>query len=245
VTSLISTLDIAQQHLAKFESMANGLDYERKGVLFSEMFFLYAAAQVVKPKRILESGRARGQSTLLLSYAFPEAKIISVEHDKNSPDVRVAQARLADRSNVELLFGDATKILPQKLERGDVVLIDGPKGFRGLRLAFRLLMTDKPSLIFIHDCPLNSPERAFLDRHISGVFHSDAQEFVRNYAHLDQIHSDTKIHTPSFDSTQSYGFVFSCIPYHADMNYSKLLLRLAFTTFFHRMKNSWNKRFGH
>ncbi len=245
MTTLTSTLDIAPQHLAKFESMANGLDYERKGVLFSEMFFFYAAAQEVEPKRILESGRARGQSTLLLSHAFPDAEIISVEHDKDSPDVPVAQARLADRSNVELLFGDATKILPQQLEKGDIVLIDGPKGFRGLRLAFRLLMTGKPALIFIHDCPLNSPERTFLDRHISGVFHSDALEFVRNYAHLDQMHNDTMTHTPSLNSRQSYGFVFSCIPYQANTHYGKLLLRLVWTTFSHRMRSSWNKRFGH
>src|SRR5919109_2973416 len=137
----MSSLDIdavaraAQAELGGWRTRVAGLPYERKGVLYSEIFFLYLCARTMRPARILESGRARGQSTALLALSFPEAAIVSFEHDARSPDAAVAAARLTPYRNVELRFGDATRELPAIARPGDVVLIDGPKGFRALRLA--------------------------------------------------------------------------------------------------------------
>ena len=101
----------AMRDREEFQRRIAGVPYERKGILFSEMYFLYLCARHAAPRRILESGRARGQSTLLLSLLFPELPVISLEHDSASPDVAVANERLRGRANVDLRFGDATKIL--------------------------------------------------------------------------------------------------------------------------------------
>src|SRR5512133_4169593 len=100
----------AAAELAQFQRLIAGVPYERKGILFSEMFFFWLCARTLRPRRILESGRARGQSTLILSHCFPDAEILSVEYDRNSPDVAVAAERLQGRDNVRQLFGDATRL---------------------------------------------------------------------------------------------------------------------------------------
>src|SRR3984893_14662061 len=114
------------------------------GIWESEMFLFYAAVCPFAPKQILESGRARGKSTLTLARCFPNARIISVEFDRQSENAAAAEAKLKPYSNVELLYGDSREILPERLQTGDAVLIDGPKDFRALKLALQLLHTGKP-----------------------------------------------------------------------------------------------------
>src|SRR5216684_4710960 len=129
------------------------------GIWESEMFLFYAAIKPFAPKQILESGRARGKSTLILARCFPEARIISVEYERESENAPAAEAKLKNESNVDLLYGDSREILPQRLQAGDAVLIDGPKDFRALKLAVDLLRTGKPCAVFVHDFPPNSPQR--------------------------------------------------------------------------------------
>src|SRR5205085_7197407 len=115
------------------------------GIWESEMFLFYAAVKPFAPKQILESGRARGKSTLILARCFPESRIISVEYDRQSENAPAAEAKLKNESNVDLLYGDSREILPERLQPGDAILIDGPKDFRALKLAVDLLRTGKPS----------------------------------------------------------------------------------------------------
>src|SRR5438132_9686514 len=103
------------------------------GIWESEMFLFYAAVKPFAPKQILESGRARGKSTLILARCFPESRIISVEYDRQSENAPAAEAKLENESNVDLLYGDSRAILPERLQTGDAVLIDGPKDFRALK----------------------------------------------------------------------------------------------------------------
>lgn len=218
----------AGESLSAFQIRVAGIPYQRKGILYSEMFFLYLCAQAVNPSRIFESGRARGQSTLLLSTIFSELPVVSIESDPNSPDVPVAQERLRGRDNVSLRFGDATRILPAEVRQGDLVLIDGPKGFRGLRLALRLLATAKVAQVFVHDCGLGSEERAFLDAHIHGALYSDSIEFARIARTLDtacwaDIPPDRR-----FDGgrpPRAYGYGLACIPFDSAVSYRTLFTR--------------------
>src|SRR5436853_7155356 len=76
------------------------------GIWESEMFLFYAAIKPFAPKQILESGRARGKSTLILARCFPEAKIVSVEYDRESDNAAAADTKLKAGSNVELLYVD-------------------------------------------------------------------------------------------------------------------------------------------
>jgi len=218
----------AAEALPGFQSRVAGIPYERKGILYSEMFFLYLCAQAVKPSRIFESGRARGQSTLLLSTIFPNLQIVSIESDPNSPDVPVAQERLRGRDNVSMRFGDATRILPTEVRKGDVVLIDGPKGFRGLRLALRLLATGRVTQVFIHDCGLGTEERAFLDAHLHGLVYSDTIEFTLIARALDAGCSTDIPPDRRFDGERpprAYGYGLACIPFDPAVSYRTLFAR--------------------
>src|SRR5438105_4236275 len=149
------------------------------GIWESEMFLFYAAVCPYLPKQILESGRARGKSTLILARCFPNARIISVEFDRDSGNAAAAEAKLKPYRNIEILYGDSREILAQRLQSGDAVLIDGPKDFRALKLALQLLRTGKPCAVFVHDFPPSSPWRKFVERNWPAAFFGDDPLFQR------------------------------------------------------------------
>jgi hypothetical protein len=236
-------LQRAQPLAGEFARLTANIPYERKGILFSEMLFAYAILNELRPKRILESGRARGQSTHLVAACFPATPIISIEFDANSPDVAVAAARLRGYSNVELLFGDATSSLPKILRSGDAVMIDGPKGFRALRSGLRLLSTGLPVALFLHDCARGSVEREFLTRSLANTLYSDEREFVRRCAYLDQTCADVDpaVLRPDTRAATSYGPTFACAFPARGVNYSALLVSVAVSAFLHRMARATAK----
>jgi len=176
-----SILEQADILLPKFQQAIADMPPEAGfgGIWESEMFLFYAAVAPSAPKQILESGRARGKSTLTLARCFPEARIISVELDRESATAAAAEAKLKPYSNVELLYGDSRTILPQRLQSGDAVLIDGPKEFRAVELALQVLRTGKPCIVFIHDFPAGSRWRKFVERHWPGAFFGDDPLFDR------------------------------------------------------------------
>lgn len=202
----------AAHERAFFAARVAGLPYERKGVLFSEMLFFWLCARRVAPRRILESGRARGQSTLVLSVCFPELPLISYEHDPASPDVAVAAQRLQERGNVELRFGDATRELPRLAQAGDVALIDGPKGWRGLRFALQLLAQGRVEMVFLHDVPPGCPERRFLERWLPATLYSDDPRFAAVAHTLDTAADDLpEARRWRGESTTGYGYSLACL----------------------------------
>jgi hypothetical protein len=214
----------------EFHRLIAGIPYERKGILNSDMYFLWLCARSVKPKRVLESGRARGQSTLILARCFPDAEIISVEYDRNSPDVPVAEARLKGEANVRLLFGDATHLLPKMAETGDIALIDGPKGFRGVRFALDLLAGGRVPLVFVHDAGPGTGERRFFERTLPAARYSD-EPAVAAATHLldDEDAADIPPHHryAARRGGPGYGYGLACLPYQAATSYRMLKLRAA------------------
>jgi len=188
------------------------------GVWESEMFLFYAAVNPFAPKQILESGRARGKSTLILARCFSDARIVSVEYDRQSENAPAAEAKLENEPNVELLYGDSRAILPERLQTGDAVLIDGPKDFRALKLAIDLLRTEKPCAVFIHDFPPNSPQRKFIERNFPNAFFGDDPLFQR-FQSLDNERD------PRPNRQRRYG-IFVCLPPSLPMAYWKLRFRL-------------------
>jgi len=223
----------------EFQTLIAGIPYERKGILFSEMFFFWLCARCVKPNRILESGRARGQSTLILSHCFPDTEILSVERDRNSPDVAVAAERLRDRSNVRQIFGDATRLLPEMAQEGDVALIDGPKGYRGLRLVLKLLADGRLPLVFIHDTAAGSPEREFLSKRVPEAIYSDLPAFAEIAHRLDQGAWDNLPEANRWTSTgapqDGYGFSLACLPHKRSRWYRLLLAQAILDGLRHRL----------
>src|SRR5882762_8402053 len=188
------------------------------GIWESEMFLFYAAIKPFAPKQILESGRARGKSTLILARCFPESRIISVEYDRQSENAAAAEAKLKSCANVELLYGDSRAILPERLQTGDAVLIDGPKDFRALKLALDLLRTGKPCAVFVHDFPPNSAQRKFVERNFPNAFLGDDPLFQR-FQSLDNERD------PRPNPQRRYG-VFACLPARLPTSHFLLRLRL-------------------
>jgi Methyltransferase domain len=154
------------------------------GIWESEMFLFYAAVKPFAPGQILESGRARGKSTLILARCFPKSRIVSVEYERESENAPAAEAKLKNESNVQLLYGDSREILPEQLQAGDAVLIDGPKDFRALKLAVDLLRTEKPCAVFVHDFPPDSPPRKFVERNFPSAWFGD-DPLVQRFQSLD------------------------------------------------------------
>ena len=66
------------------------------GIWESEMFLFYAAVYPYEPPQILESGRARGKSTVTLARCFPRTRIVSVEFDRDSANAAAADRLCAD-----------------------------------------------------------------------------------------------------------------------------------------------------
>jgi predicted O-methyltransferase YrrM len=190
------------------------------GIWESEMFLFYATVYPYVPKQILESGRARGKSTLILARCFPNARIVSVEFDRQSGNAAAAEAKLKPYSNVELLYGDSREILPNRLRAGDAVLIDGPKDFRALKLALELLQTGKPCAVFIHDFPPNAPWRKFVERNWPDAFFGDDPLFQR-FQNLDDERD------PRENPRRRYG-IFACLPRELPAPYWQLQPRLLF-----------------
>jgi len=188
------------------------------GIWESEMFLFYAAVKPFAPKQILESGRARAKSTLILARCFPDARVISVEYDRQSENVAAAEAKLKPCANVDLLYGDSREILPARLQSGDAVLIDGPKDFRALKLALDLLRTGKPCAVFVHDFPPNSPHRKFVERNFPNAFFGDDPLFQR-FQSLDNERD------PRPNPQRRYG-TFVCLPPPLPTPYFLLRLRI-------------------
>jgi predicted O-methyltransferase YrrM len=211
--SLARVFANADRLLPEFRAAIDAMPAHERGpgIFISEMFFFYCVVRPMNPSRILESGRDLGGSTLLLTHCFPNARIISVEFDATSPRAEVALKKLAPHPNVECLFGDSREVLPKLMEPGDPILIDGPKEFRALKLALRLLRTRKPSVVFLHDFPAGSPWRRFLEHHWPGALFSDHPEFLHRFSWLDDIGNTPRPTT------------FACLPANLPASYYALL----------------------
>ena len=193
------------------------------GIWESEMLLFYAAIHPYSPRQILESGRARGKSTAILARCFPNARIVSVELEHNSVNAAAAEAKLKQYANVELLYGDSRKILPERLEFGDAVLIDGPKGYRAVELALDLLRAGKPCAVFVHDFPSGSPWRRFVERHWPDAFFGDDPSF-EHFRSLDYDRDPRGIRTAQ--TNPNYG-IFACFPPGLPKPYWRLRAALA------------------
>ena len=148
----------AAAHVDAFIARTAIVVHDWKGIRPSEGFFIFA-----------------------LLAGDPPARIISIESDRHSRDVELAAKRLGTIRNVECKFGDARLELPRLVEQGDCILIDGPKDFRALKLAFRLLRTGKPRSVFLHDAGPGSRTGNFLKERVPSALFSDTSEFLRLY----------------------------------------------------------------
>jgi hypothetical protein len=246
--SIERTLARARELVDEFKRRVGPVDKLPRGIAFSEAFFIFSTAADARPRQIVESGRALGQSTELLARCFPEVPVISVEADPDHPDAAQALERLRDLPNVACLFGDSRALLPELVLPGDVVVIDGPKRFRALKLAYKVLRRRQPALVFMHDCPRGTPIRRFLDAHAPGVFFSDDHRFVQEFCHLDRDRDQEDLrlwadpgHRPE---DRSYSATFACIPWRPGFPRKGASVHVTLTRLADNLAHSVNKRLG-
>ena len=168
-----------------------------RGILHSEMLMCVSLIRSLRITRVIETGRAGGQSTEILARWIkgnsPLAPLIhfdSIELNDKSADALPTVNRIKDIGfPVNLHFGDANVLLPEFLDTGNhntLVLIDGPKGIDAVTLAFQALMRDNVKVVCIHDIHKDDKRlRAFVERNWSDLFSSDHPDFVRYFSYLD------------------------------------------------------------
>lgn len=199
---------IKKNYLEKFSTTMKGISYEKKGIWFSEILFIFSFCEHLKPQLLLESGRARGQSTLCLSKLLPNTEILSIEHKKGNEDSFIAEDRLKNQTNVKLIYGDSFDCLNKiDFKTKFLMLIDGPKNQLAVDLAKKILIHEKCIGVFMHDCNKGSIERSFESDHSGISVFSDEINFSENFKYLDiECYNDKRMpYSCSGVEQQSYG----------------------------------------
>ena len=166
--------------------------FEARGILHSEMALIVAVCAAAGVEVVIESGRARGQSTYMLAKYLPNAIIHSVELRKDE-DAAFAERRLRSMRNVHLYYGNGIIVVPDlcrkfRLARTAVIL-DGPKGNAALDV---LAQCEDATIGFVHDMRAldhgkPSPYRAEAERRYPGnrAFYSDHPDYVAATSWMD------------------------------------------------------------
>jgi hypothetical protein len=166
--------------------------YESRGIIHSEMGLLIHAAHNLGVKRIVESGRARGQSTYLLAKYLPDVEIHSVEL-RDSPDNRFSLHRLAGLENVTCYYGDGGELVPIIVDQSDkptAILCDGPKGAAAVDILVQCFQRPQVRVGFIHDMRRldhggPSPHRQYAIDHLPNAKFSDDPILVAGSSWMD------------------------------------------------------------
>ena len=178
----------AGRHAANFEAALRSQAFHsnERGALPQEMLLVAAVTAELDADALVESGRARGDSALMLLSSLqriraaqgkPPIAFHSLDWTRARWHVKVDNAvalqRLASFPNVTLHDGDATLLLPKVLRRlrgSRVVLFtDGPKGYAGQWL--QRLANALPHVVaqFVHDARPGADVRAHMENLVTGL----------------------------------------------------------------------------
>lgn len=180
-------ISICKSARRRFESSIQDIDYEPKGIFHSELLLVCSVVEHLGNKRIIESGVARAQSTLVIARYFRnwDMTIDSVELRKYTADSVVAKRRLAKYATVTLHYGNASTILPRLISRPCAVLIDGPKGLNAQLLMLQILKNPAVQAVFVHDVHRDSDSRDIMASLYPNSFFTDHPDFVEAFQDLD------------------------------------------------------------
>lgn len=183
-----SIIEKAHEREQRFTDAVSATEFDFYGMWYSELFTFALCCEVTGCDRIIESGRARGFSTKVLSeyFAGTDVKIVSIEHKKGTKADRIARSKLSDADNVTLRYGDSRELLPELLGDSTGVLIDGPKDDGALQLAIRALETEEPPIVAVHDLHKGSLHRDLSELIFPKHIYTDNPQLVDEFHHLDQ-----------------------------------------------------------
>lgn len=190
-------LKITQEHLIglstsllkEFEEMLKQCHpYEIKGIFHSEMLMMCAIITYLMPEQVIESGRARGQSTEVLGR-WTESRGIkfhSIESNTMREDFDIANERMKG-IDATLHIGDAFEWMPKLIgTKRTICLIDGPKGANMWKLFNHIRIIPSVMGIAMHDAYDGGTIRNRLENEYKDDYLiSDDPEFVKQFKHLD------------------------------------------------------------
>jgi hypothetical protein len=204
------------------------IKYLPRGIYNSEMLLMISVLKFLNVQTVLESGRARGHSTQLISKLLQNddlhKSLISLDFKKDS-DSEYAETNLAQYPKTKLIYGDANsilkKIVRKNFSQSDryAVLLDGPKSFNALYLTAKLIRSEIPPVVlFIHDMKKIEKDGKFsLQRYMCSVifdrvFFSDEFQIKPMVRMCDKsifLLNDTtwlnNVNSPNFLFRESYG----------------------------------------
>ena len=169
--------------------------YEPRGIFNSEMAAVIALSVATGVDVFVESGRARGHSTLLLAKHLGPVGIAihSFDRDRNA-DAVYSEAKLTGLPRLHLHYGDSRLLIPQFVAglagKRIGLLVDGPKDRKAFALLSDcLIRSDDIAVAFVHDLPRykNSPSegRVYAQKYFEDPFFTDDAEFVERFGYLD------------------------------------------------------------
>jgi catechol O-methyltransferase len=171
---VLRTLD----HFAQSERWLMSIG-PKKGPLIREL-----AARLPTDARILELGAYCGYSSIMIASAFgPDARITSIEIDKNAVASSRANVEVAGLSNqITFVHGSSSKKIPTLQGRFDLVFLDHWKDLY------------KPDLQLIEQCNLIGPGSIVVADNVGKIFAPEAYlDYVRNCGHYDCEHREATI----------------------------------------------------
>ncbi|WP_210397611.1 class I SAM-dependent methyltransferase [Motiliproteus sediminis] len=167
--------------------------FEPKGIFHSELLMAYTLIKELGVEKVIESGRARGQSTEIIARICQQdgLEFHSIEYDDKSPDVAVAEKRLAPYKDVcTLHYGDGFELMPKLLDGKDtLIIIDGPKGVWAQKLGLLMLKKENVKAVLFHDTHRDAYDsRPRLERYFGRhLLVSDDYEYVDAFSYLDDV----------------------------------------------------------
>jgi len=184
---LEAVVEHAREHGDRFRRAVDATDPDRYMMWYSELFVFASLCELLDCGTVIESGRARGVSTLVLSNYFRESDvtITSIDNRPHSEDAEYAEARLADADNVTLRYGDSREVVPEIAGPKTAVLIDGPKGDAALGLGLDLLGGEDVPVVGIHDLHRDTFYRDLSELLFDHRLYTDEETIVDEFGQYD------------------------------------------------------------
>jgi predicted O-methyltransferase YrrM len=142
---------------------SNVLNHSSARLMIGEAAHLYSTVRALEgAPRVVEIGRFRGGTTLLLAAAG--GRVLSIDIDagltESDASLRSALSRLGLADRVELVFGDSGSY-PHEPGSVDVVFVDGDHSYEGVSrdVAHWLPALRPGGVLLLHDAKFPEPSR--------------------------------------------------------------------------------------
>lgn len=190
MVTYIRSLEVPES--AVIEAIEQEALRERVPIIRKEMqSFLKVLLMIKRPMRILEVGAAVGFSSILMSEYMPEGgHITTIEnYDKRIPIARANFKRAGKEEQIDLIEGDALKVMHGLEGPYDLIFVDAAKGqyIHYFPEVMRLLGSDG---VLVSDNVLQEGdiiESRFAVERRNRTIHSRMREYLYELKHHDQL----------------------------------------------------------